>query len=98
MPKKTRKDAKIKVIMNIEQEIVALKERNTKVEADKGWETSWTRKLSLALLTYVVAVAWLFVIGEHLVLLKAIVPVAGFVLSTLTLPPLKKWWLRTYAK
>lgn len=78
--------------MDINEEITALKERNVKVEAEKAWEVSLTRKASVAALTYLVAAVWLFVIHENLVLLKAFVPVAGYVLSTLTLPPLRRFW------
>ncbi len=30
--------------MNLEEEIKKIKERNKRVELDKSWETSWTRK------------------------------------------------------
>jgi hypothetical protein len=78
--------------MNLEQEILALRERNKRVEADKAWEVSWTRKLTIAIITYIVAAAWLIVIHEPNLWWKAFIPVAGYVLSTLSLPPIKKWW------
>ena len=31
--------------MKIEEEINNIKERNKRVELDKAWETSWTRKI-----------------------------------------------------
>ena len=40
--------------MNIEEEISKIHSRNKKVEADKAWETSNTRKLVVALTTYFV--------------------------------------------
>ncbi len=70
-----------------------IKERNTRVELDKAWEVSSTRKVFILVLTYVVALAWLILIHEPNAALKALVPVAGYFLSTLTLPPLKKWWI-----
>ena len=36
----------------LENEIVKIKERNKKVELDKAWETSWTRKMCIGILTY----------------------------------------------
>ena len=30
---------------DLEKEIIQIKERNKRVELDKKWETSWTRKL-----------------------------------------------------
>ncbi|PIP27641.1 MAG: hypothetical protein COX30_00795 [Candidatus Moranbacteria bacterium CG23_combo_of_CG06-09_8_20_14_all_39_10] len=82
--------------MEIEKEIENIKERNRRVESDKGWEISWTRRLFIALVTYVVATCWLVIIQESLPLLKAVVPVAGYLLSTLSLPLIKKWWVDKY--
>ena len=76
------------------KEIEVIKERNKKVELDKAWEVSWTRRLSVAFGTYVVAIFWLIMIRESLPWLKAIWPVVGYVLSTLSLPAVKKWWGR----
>ncbi|MES2216350.1 MAG: hypothetical protein V4481_03570 [Patescibacteria group bacterium] len=79
--------------MNIEQEIAHLKERNLRVELDKGWETSWTRRVFIAIVTYVVAAVWLYIIDESNVALKAVVPTAGYILSTVSIPYLKRMWL-----
>ena len=39
--------------MNLEKEILEIKERNKKVELDKTWETSKTRKICIIILTYI---------------------------------------------
>jgi len=78
----------------LDQELQAIKERNRRVELDKAWETSWTRGISISVLTYIVALIWLIMIHEPKAELKALVPVAGFVLSTLSLPALKKLWIK----
>ena len=44
--------------MNIEEEIKNIKERNKRVELDKKWETSLTRKVCIAILTYIVVVIY----------------------------------------
>lgn len=82
------------MFMNLEQEVGAIVERNKRVEKDKAWEVSFIRRVFLVLVTYVVALVWLVVIHESLAWLKAVVPAAGYLLSTLTLPSLKKWWLK----
>lgn len=79
--------------MDVEREIEALKERNRRVEAEKAWETSNFRTSSLAAVTYVVAAVVLYSIGVANFLLAALVPAAGYLLSTLSLPALKKWWM-----
>ena len=48
-------------IEKIENELDAIKKRNSRVEADKAWETSLTRKALIALLTYLV-ICSLFVV------------------------------------
>ncbi len=72
--------------------------RNAKVEADKAWETSWTRKFSIAGITYIFLVFYLPVLGLEKSYLHATVPVCGYLLSTLTLPLIKKQWLQRFYK
>ena len=79
--------------MNLEQEILDIKQRNHKVELDKKWETSFFRRFVIALITYVFAALWLRVIYESNLWWKAFIPVAGYLLSTFSLPPIKRWWL-----
>ena len=85
--------------MNVEKELKAIKERNKKVEADKAWETSVSRKILLAILTYIVIVIFFYVAGLPNPFVNSIVPALAFVLSTLTLPVFKKLWIRySYSK
>lgn len=83
-------------IENLQKEITDLKARNRRVEADKAWEVSWTRKGVIAGLTYAVVVLFFFVAELPNPFVNAIVPTMGFVLSTLTVPLFKKWWIRNY--
>jgi hypothetical protein len=84
--------------MDIEKEIDIIKRRNRRVEANKAWETSWTRRIFIATVTYLIAVLWLFIIGEVSILLKAAVPAGGYILSTFSLPFIKKWWIENFFK
>ena len=77
----------------IELELQAIKERNRRVEADKAWETSWARRLAIALGTYAVAIIWLLFTENSRPWLNAFVPAAGYMLSTLSLPFIKRWWI-----
>jgi len=81
-------------LTKIEAEIKAIKERNKKVEADKAWETSWTRRILLILFTYLAVGLYLQAINIERAWLNAIVPAVGFVLSTLTMPFFKKLWIK----
>ncbi len=78
----------------IENEILNIKKRNIRVELDKAWETSLTRKVVILLLTYIVVVIVFIVIGLPSPFLNAIIPSLAFVLSTLTLNPIKKIWIK----
>lgn len=78
----------------LQQEIEEIKTRNKRVELDKAWETSWTRKLIVLLLTYVVVVAFFFAARLPDPFANAVVPSVAFVLSTLTIPLFKRWWMK----
>lgn len=77
---------------SIDNRLSAIEERNKRVELDKAWEISWTRRLSIAALTYIVITTYLFVIGNDKPLTNALVPVVGFLLSTLVLKSIKTNW------
>ena len=82
-------------IQNLEKEIELIKQRNLKVEADKAWEVSFTRRLFISASTYVIAGIWLiFIVHDTFSLLKAFVPALGYLLSTLSLPFIKTWWIQ----
>jgi len=80
-------------LQRLAQEVEALKDRNRRVEAEKAWETSNFRIASIATVTYVVAAIVLYSIGVANFLLAAFVPTLGYILSTLSLPAIKKWWM-----
>lgn len=83
---------------DLKKEIKKLKQRNKKVEADKDWELSLFRKLLILILTYlVIAIFFLFAKIEK-PFLNAIVPSLAFLLSTLTMPFFKKFWLKNIKK
>lgn len=78
----------------LEERLQAIEDRNHKVDADKAWETSTFRKVSILVITYAVAVVVMYTIGVGDVFFNALIPTIGFFLSTLTMPALKRWWLQ----
>ena len=77
----------------LEKEIIQIKERNKRVELDKAWETSFTRKLCICILTYIVVIIYSVLIQKiSNVLLSSLVPVIGFTLSTLSLKVIRNIW------
>lgn len=79
--------------MDLEKEIKKIQERNKRVELDKAWETSWTRRICIMILTYIVVIIYSYVIKKFdNIFLSSLVPVIGFTLSTLSLKLVRKIW------
>lgn len=77
----------------IEQKIKNIEERNKRVELDKKWETCWTRKICIMILTYIVVIIYSYIVRNYdNVFLSSLVPVIGFTLSTLSLKLVRKIW------
>ena len=78
---------------NLEKEIKEIKERNKRVELDKRWETSLTRRICICVLTYIVVVIYSYIISKTSnIWLSSLVPVIGFTLSTLSLKIVRNIW------
>ena len=78
----------------IEERLNKIEERNRKVELDKAWETSFVRIFLVSVITYFVAFFALYSIGANKPYLNAIIPVLGFILSTQSIPIIKKYWIK----
>ena len=84
-------------IKELEQEIKDIKNRNKRVELDKKWETSITRKICICIITYIVVVIYSYVVRNYdNIFLSSLVPVIGFTLSTLSLKYIRKIWEKRY--
>lgn len=81
-------------LKELENQITIIKFRNQKVETDKSWETSWMRRISIGVMTYLVMVLFMNSIGVKDPFVNALVPTLGFILSTLSLPFIKSFWLK----
>ena len=80
-------------LKDLEKEVEEIKERNKRVELDKKWETSGTRKICIAVLTYIVVIIYSCITSKTLnIFLSSLVPVIGFTLSTLSLNVIRKIW------
>ena len=84
-------------IGDLKNEIESIKERNKRVELDKKWETSWTRKICICILTYIVVIIYSYVVRNYdNIFLSSLVPVIGFTLSTLSLRYIRKTWEKKF--
>jgi hypothetical protein len=81
-------------LKKLEEEINKIKARNKRVETEKAWETSWSRRLTITVLTYLVVSIFFYFMGDPEPLQQAIVPSLAFVLSILSSPLMKKIWLK----
>jgi membrane protein YdbS with pleckstrin-like domain len=80
--------------MGLKEEVEEIKKRNRRVEADKAWEVSWTRRILIVVLTYFVIVVFFYVAGLPEPWVNSIVPALAFFVSTLTIGVFKKFWIR----
>ena len=77
----------------LKKELEEIKQRNKRVELDKKWETSYTRKICICILTYIVVIVYSYIVRNYSnILLSSLVPVIGFTLSTLSLKYIRKIW------
>lgn len=81
-------------LSNLEEKIRKIEERNRRVETDKAWEISYTRRFFIALFTYLSISLYMYAINVNRPWLNAIIPTIGFLLSTLTIPFIKDFWKR----
>lgn len=78
---------------DLEKRIKSIEERNKRVELDKSWETSWSRRICIMILTYLTVISYSYLIRNYdNILLSSLVPVIGFTLSTLSLKLIRKIW------
>lgn len=78
---------------DLEKRIEAIEIRNKKVELDKAWEISWTRKMCIIVLTYIIVIGYSYIVRNYdNILLSSLVPVIGFTLSTLSIKLIRKIW------
>jgi hypothetical protein len=85
-------------IEDLAARVAALEQRNHRVETEKAWETSTTRRVMLALLTFIALAAYFWAIGVERPMINAVVPTMGFMLSTLTMPLARRAWLARRGK
>lgn len=82
--------------MNYDEEINKIHCRNHKVEADKAWETSNTRKIVVAVLTYFVMICVMYVLKMENPFISAVIPTLGFILSTISADLIKNIWIKKF--
>ena len=79
--------------MKLEEKIKKIEGRNKKVQLDKKWETSWTRKICIMFITYIIVLIYSYIVSNYdNIMLSSLVPVIGFGLSTLSLKVIRKVW------
>ena len=76
----------------LEKRVTKIENRNKKVEQDKAWETSYSRRILLIIFTYLTISLYMKFALNIEPWLNAIIPTLGFFLSTLTLPIFKTLW------
>lgn len=79
-------------ISELEKRISKIEERNRKVELNKAWELSLTRRIVIAILTYLIITIFFYSIGDPYPFINSIVPTTGFIISNLSLSLFRSMW------
>lgn len=75
----------------LKEGISNIENKNKKVELDKKWETSYLRRILICILTYIVTVAYSYLVSKmNSIFLSSLVPAIGFGLFTLSLKLCRK--------
>ena len=78
--------------MSLEERINKIEERNKKVELNKSWETSQTRRICIMILTYIVVIFYSHLNNKiNNIFLSFLAPVIGLTLSTASLNIIRKF-------
>jgi len=85
-------------IDDLARRLEAVEQRNKRVESGKAWETSRFRVLLIALLTYIIAVAFLLTTELPSPFFNAFIPTIGYILSMQSLPFIKQKWIEKYSR
>ncbi len=81
-------------IKEIKEKVENIEKRNERVEIEKAWETSTFRKVAIAVMTYCLVALFFWVAELPKPFISAIIPTLGFVISTLSFPFFKDYWLK----
>jgi len=84
----------MKSLSEIENEIGKINTRNKRVEMDKAWETSLTRRIFISISTYLLISIFMMALGVEKPFVSAIIPAVAYLISTLSLGIVKSWWMK----
>ncbi len=82
------------MLTSLEERVGSIEQRNRRVEREKAWEVSWTRRILIAILTYIIFVIFFLVADLPRPWLNPIVPTIAFLLSTMSLSAARHLWIR----
>lgn len=81
---------------DLRRDVDELRARNLRVEREKAWETSWTRRILITAATWLGAWLWLRQMGVEHAERQAVLPSGAYAVSTLSLPVLRRLWIRLF--
>lgn len=88
----------MKTRSELKDEIQKIKEQNARVEVDKAWETSSTRRITIAIFVYLFSAAIFFSINAPSPFVIALIPMIAFLFSIEAFPILKNFWIKNIYK
>ena len=82
----------------IEEEIKDIHSRNLKVETEKAWDVFTFRRVIISITTYLFMTFLFSILGVEKPFLNSLVPTFGYLISTLGISILKKYWIKNRYK
>jgi hypothetical protein len=91
-------DAERDPLPELRRQLLEIQARNDRVEREKAWETSFTRRLVIAGATWMAAWLWLRGMPVEHAARQALVPTLAYFVSTFSLPFLRRWWISRFRR
>lgn len=79
-------------IHQLQTAIDALREELKEEKKHQQFHSSWTRTITITLITYVTLGIYMTILGVKYPYYSAVIPATGFYLSTLSLSPIRNVW------
>ena len=81
-------------IHQLQNAIDVLREEFKEEKKQQQFHSSWTRIITISTITYVTMAIYMYLLGVNQPYYSAVIPTTGFYLSTLSVSPLRRIWLK----
>ncbi len=98
-------ESKEVTIQSLDQRLSNIEEMTQKLvlidkyyQLQTAWEKSAMRTILIAITTYILSAIFLYILNFQYFYINAVLPTVGFMLTTLSIPFIKRIWIKYYLK